>query len=490
MLIAPIKDNLNRIVVASALFSGVYILYFTVIHFGWLFGVLFGFIPIGLVITLWLFHQPKWMYIIIYTINYFIAGGTRYINIPVGITMDILLIIMFLILFVESGKKNVDWIKGFNGLSSLAIIWLLYCFLELFNPQVTSAEAWMTSIRGVAGYFFIIAFLTPIFFRKYKDLKLILYLWSAFTLIVVLKAIWQRYIGFDNVEKYWLYVYGAASTHILNTGIRYFSLFSDAANFGASMGFSMVVFSIASLHMKNKWIRIYFIFVSVAAGYGLLLSGTRAALAVPFAGIALFIILSKNSKIIPIALILLISAFVFLKYTNAGQGNPLIRRMRSAFNTEDASFQLRMSNQEKMKTYMIDKPFGVGLGLGGGKAKRYAPEAYMSQIPTDSWFVMIWVETGVVGLILHLFILIYIVVYGLYLSMFKLKDKELRGIHNGLISGIFGMMVASYANEVFAQFPNGFLIYTSQAFIFLALIYDKELEEKQLNENNKYELNP
>lgn len=110
--------------------------------------------------------------------------------------------------------------------------------------------------------------------------------------------------------------------------------------------------------------------------------------------------------------------------TDIGQGNQQIRRMRSAFNTEDASFQVRMVNQAKMRTYMSDKPFGVGLGLGGGKAKRFAPDAYMSQIPTDSWFVMIWVETGIIGLLLHLTILIFTIIYGTYISLFQLKIKS------------------------------------------------------------------
>lgn len=65
--------------------------------------------------------------------------------------------------------------------------------------------------------------------------------WAILTLTAVIKAIWQKYVGFDSAEKYWLYVLGGSTTHIIYSGIRYFSFFSDAANFGAGMGFSMVV---------------------------------------------------------------------------------------------------------------------------------------------------------------------------------------------------------------------------------------------------------
>lgn len=40
--------------------------------------------------------------------------------------------------------------------------------------------------------------------------------------------------------------------------------------------------------------------------------------------------------------LLVIAAFVFLKFTSIGQGNALVRRARSAFNSEDPSFKVRL----------------------------------------------------------------------------------------------------------------------------------------------------
>ena len=92
---------------------------------------------------------------------------------------------------------------------------------------------------------------------------------------------------------------------------------------------------------------------------------------------------------------------------------------------------------------------------------------------------MIWVETGIVGLMLHLGILFYVLARGMYLVMFRLKDRQLKIIIGSLTAGIFGIMVTSYANEILGQFPTGIIIYMSMAFIFISPSLDKEIEHSR-----------
>lgn len=458
-----------------------------ILDFGYIFGLLFSLLPLCVFAIFYCIKNPYWALTLVFGVNYFILGATRYIpGLAGGIVIDALIAFCFLTLLIRACYKNVAWERVLNSLTLLAVIWLGYCTLELLNPLMVSYKAWATSIRGVAIYFLLIVILTPIIFYRYKDLKRILYIWSVMTLLAVGKAAMQKYIGFDARELYWLYESGGSTTHIIYTGIRYFSFFTDAANYGAGMGFSMVVFSICALVFKHKKLRIYFMGVAIAAAFGMMISGTRGALAVPFAGYFLYIILSKKGHIIVLGTACLLFAFIFLNYTKIGEGNQYIRRMRSAFNMDDPSFQVRLRNQEKMRVYMKDKYIGVGLGLGGGKAKQYAPNAYMSQIPTDSWFVMIWVETGIVGLILHISILLYIVAYGIWLVMFRIKDDELKGVLSALLCGIFGIMVCSYGNEILGQFPTCIIVYMGMAFIFTGKNFDIEIEEKRTDDEHEY----
>lgn len=462
---------------------------YSVIKFGYIIGAAVASIPFVLYLIMSAVKKPYWALVGVFIANYFIMGMVRYVpSLPGGIVMDCLIMFNLFVLLIRSCYRKAGWERAHNGLTVAALIWMIYCLLELFNPQTISAEGWFIAFRGYAVYFFLIAVLTPIIFYRYRDLKRILYIWSALTLLAVLKSYIQRRFGFDTAELRWLFVDGGRSTHIIGSGVRYFSFFSDAANFGSSMGLSMVVFSIAAIYHKNFWLKLYLLLVAAAAFYGMMISGTRSALAVPFAGYVIYLVLSKNYKIMISGAVILIAAFVFLNYTSIGQGNALVRRARSAFNRDDRSFVVRLENQKLMAEYMKDKPFGAGLGHGGGKAKRFAPEAYLSQIPTDSWFVMIWVETGVVGLVLHIGILLYVIAYGMWQVMFRLKDKQLRGLTAALIAGVFGVMVASYANEVFGQFPNGIIIYMMQAFIFMAPSFDREIaRSKELNMELEHE---
>jgi O-antigen ligase len=159
--------------------------------------------------------------------------------------------------------------------------------------------------------------------------------------------------------------------------------------------------------------------------------------------------------------------------------------MRTAFDPNDASLQVRLANQRKLSTYLASRPLGGGIGSAGGWGLRFSPQTFLAQTATDSWYVMIWAEQGIVGLILHLCILFYILGKSSYLIMFKIKDKELKAKMTALACGIFGIMGASYGNGVLGQMPTGILIYSSMAFLFMAPKLDEEVpdvkEIKQLN---------
>ncbi len=432
--------------------------------------------PLGYYVLIRLLERPSLASFAVFFVNYFIMGLTRYLpGLPAGIVMDGLLLMTFIFALFRSRDQAIDWAGARNLLTLLTGIWLVYCILLVFNPETTLAD-WAAGVRGLAFYFFIFPLLTAVLLNRHKYLKIFLLLWSVLTLLAVTKALMQKFIGFDPAEQYWLYVTGGSSTHIISSGTRYFSFFTDAASFGCGMGMSLVVFSIVAFYIRSKSLRIYFIVVALLAGYCMMISGTRAAIVVPFVGYAFFILLSKQWKIIIPGIVLIICAFVFFKYTYIGHGNTEIRRMRSAFNvSEDASFKLRQSNQERMKVFMVDYPFGIGIG----KAKRTEPGDYMYELPTDTSLVYVWVETGVVGLIFFLFIFLITFAKGTYDVWFRIQNKELKGILCALLAGVAGMLACAYGNEMLQQFPNGPIVYICMAFIFMGRKLDKVLGDER-----------
>jgi hypothetical protein len=282
----------------------------------------------------------------------------------------------------------------------------------------------------------------------------------------------------DSYEQAWLNA-GAAQTHVLFGKLRIFSFLNDAGQFGANQAYSAVVAAIVAMVTKDWRIKLFLILVAFFGLYGMLLSGTRGAISIPLAGFGTFFVLKKNKAVMFSGFVAIVLLFVFFKYTTIAQGNEQIRRMRTAFDPNDASFQVRLENQRTLKVYLSSRPFGGGIGHAGVKAKKFLPYAFLSQIATDSWYVMIWAEQGIVGLMLHLFILFYVVIKSSIKIMYRIRDPILKIKMAALTSGMVGVMVASYGNAVLGSLPTGALIYISMALMLNPEKFDLPLPDSE-----------
>jgi len=331
-------------------------------------------------------------------------------------------------------------------------------------------------MRGLSLYMLLMIPMGFMIFNRLRYLYTFLYIWGIFSILGTLKGLQQIYIGPDSAEQYWLDTVGAV-THILFGELRAFSFFSDAGQFGAAQGAAGVVGILVGLNIKGFRNKVFFFTMGFMGFWGMMISGTRGAMIVPMVAGATYIVHRKNVRVIVIGSILMALIYAFFAYTYIGEGNSQIRRMRTAFKPEeDASYLVRLENRRILAGYLSTKPFGGGIGSAGDWGKRFSPQGFLAQIATDSWYVQIWAEQGIIGLILHLFILSYILLKGSYLIMFKMKDPELRGILSALMAGFVGIMGASYGNGVLGQMPTGMLIYLSWIFIFMAPQLEREYQ--------------
>ena len=429
----------------------------------------------GLVFLAAVLMSPRIGFIAVLTLNFFALGIYRYLTmVPWGLTVDIMLVITYISVFFRSFHHRLDWSRARSELTVVAFIWFGYSLFELVNPEAGSRVGWFYAVRGVSLYMLMTIPLVFVIFSKLSDLRFFLILWGVFSLLGTLKGLQQKFIGVDPFEQRWLDSGGAAQ-HLLFGELRIFSFYSDAGQFGASQGQAGVVFSLLALGEKNFKRRIFYAMVALAGLFGMMISGTRGALAVPFAGIVLYIILKKNVKVMAAGVLALIVIFVFFKFTYIGQGNSTIRRMRSAFDTKDASLQTRLDNQKRLKAYLASRPLGGGLGAVGGIGQKYNPGSFLSTVPSDSWYVQIWMENGIIGLILHLSLLFFILGRVSYNIMFRIRNDEIKIPTTAMAAGMFGIMAASYGNTVLGQMPTGIMLYTCMVFMYMAPQYDREL---------------
>ena len=440
-----------------------------------------AFFPLLVMVVCLAFSNKLWGFLLLFIVNYFIPVLGHYVyDAPLGLLMDgaIAFNILVIICSYLTSKPNLHVLTG--DLIAAVAIWGIFCALELFNPHMTSVNAWMSSMRNMAIYFIMVIILVQLSVKDLHQVKSLLAVWSVLVIISALKAMYQKYVGFTSGDEFFLYALDGQVTHIIYYGIRYFSIFSDAANFGGSMGMALTVFLIVGFHEKRPILKFYWWLVAALACYGMFVSGTRSALPAPVAGIMLYLVLVRDfKKMIPISIML---GFVvcILAFTTIGESNATIRRARTVFNhEEDPSYIVRKENQAKLKEILATMPFGNSLGMSAARAQNYGDFSPLTEIPTDSWYVQLWVETGIVGSIIYFLIMGYIFVKSGIVIFFRLKDPEVKGIAAGMLSGVAGLFVMSSNNEVFTQFPNGVIVYTLIGLVFLAPEFDRlELERK------------
>ena len=409
--------------------------------------------------------------------NFIVLGIGRYVkDLPLGFGIDGLMILTFLALIFSRFRDRVDWSPANKDITILAAVWLVYFILQLANPEARMIEPWIAG-RGIGFYFFFFIVLTFMLINTNKKLDTFLYVWGAFSILATLKGIVQMVFGVDAAEQAWL-DRGGAVTHILFGKLRVFSFFSDAGQFGGNQGYAGVVFLIYSMAKKGIP-KIFFITVGVLGLYGMLISGTRGSIAVPFAGFMTFFVLRKNVKIISIGFISVALIFIFFKFTMIANSNAQIRRMRTGFDPNNPSLLVRKANQEILKGYLASRPIGGGIGHAGDKAQRFLPNAFLSHVATDSWYVMIWAEMGIVGLFMHLGILFYVIGMASFKVMFRIRDPNTKFKMSALISGMAGVMLASYGNAVLGGMPTSLLFYSCMAIMSNPEIFEETIEEEK-----------
>lgn len=406
----------------------------------------------------------KWGFYFLILASFISVGLTRYApTLPLGLLIDVILVSIFAIKFL-SDFRDTNWSILKNTAFLAVMAWMIINCMEIVNPESKSREAWFYAMRGVSLYLFLTMLIGFLCLSFKKDFKWFINLWFGFSIIGAFWGARQLTIGLDSAEKAWLAVPGNLTTHMLFGRLRVFSFYSDAGQFGASQAHTFLVAFILAISEKVKTRKIFYAFTAVMCLYGMLVSGTRGAIAIPIVGFFTYFVLIRNFKIIVIGSILFAGAFGILKFTHIGQGIYQINRLRTALNPNDASFQVRLENQKKLRNYLNHHIMGGGIGSAGYWGQRFTPGTFLADLALDSWYVRIAAETGYVGLLIYL-IIIGIIVYTCIRKIGDTTDEDERNKLIALFCGVSGILVASYTNQVFGQIPTATLVYISIVFL-------------------------
>ncbi|MVM34763.1 O-antigen ligase domain-containing protein [Spirosoma sp. HMF4905] len=420
-------------------------------------------VPVGLLLMVGILVEPK-LGLLVYLNLSFLIGFTRFltVDIAVGTGLDGILVLTLLSTFLNG--KRMNWKRLRQPAFWILIVWLSFTILEYFNPEHPHPSSWFYHARSFSLSWFLIAIVVSVNPITKNDIKVLCALWLVWSFFAALWGFKQQYIGLEQAELRWLAA-GAEKQHILWGQLRSFSFYSDAGQFGSEMA-GITLLCLILFFETNSWLyRAVYICLAVIAFWGFAVSGTRGALFVILAGFPTYLALKRNLLHIFRALMVAGPLLALLLFTHIGDSVYQIWRIRSALHpTEDASFIVRLENQQKLRNFLKDKPFGAGIGTSSGAGQRFSPNYFAAQIPTDSWYVQIWIETGVVGLTIYLLMLLGFILIGTF-KVWQLKDPWVSTMMIALLAEFVGICVVSYTNPILGQFPTSTILFIN-SFLF------------------------
>ena len=441
--------------------------------------------PLLALFVLAAFHFRMFTFWVLIIINYFLQVKGLHLPFPMSLPNELLEIILLSLAIID--VKNSHFERTANMMLYALFIWCGFCTLQVLNDTCNiglDLGAWYTGARLMAFQIMYAFLVYSIYISKPDILIKYLLLWGVLALFASFWVWKQKNIGFTNAENAWIQGRGRL-THILQGGslIRYFSIYSDAANFGigiASTAVAFIIFGITSKIIKYK---LFFLITGFACAWAMFPSGTRTAIACLMAGFITYIFLSKSTKIaIPFSIVFAFFVFI-LVFTKIGDGNAQIHRMRTAFDKNDASAGARYYNQQVMKKYLKDAPWGIGIAQGYGSVPANNKYTLMSTIPADSEYVYIWIRTGIIGITTFLICTAIMLLGACWIVLFRLRSPSLRGIGAGMCCAFVSIQLGGYGNQVLMQFPNCLVFYGGLTIVYVLPFIENEwieYENKQL----------
>ena len=426
--------------------------------------------PLAILFVYAAFKWKMGVFCTLIIVNWFIMNRNLTIPFPASLADESLEVLLIATAIIDI-RYTPHFGRAWNLMFLAIMIWCGLCILEILNDTCglgINVNTWFTGFRLMALHLVWIILVFSLYITDPKSLMLYLRLWAGLSLFSAFYTWKMINIGLTPTESTWLYSPGN-TTHLLNarTLIRYWSTFNDAASYGCNASASAVAFLIFGITSKIKYDKIFFLLTAAIVIWGMFQSGTRTAMITLIAGFIVFLFLAKSIKIlIPSAIVGGFFLFILI-FTNIGNGNQQIRRMRSAFDKKDASANVRDINKAAIAKYMKEAPWGIGIGMLAKDIPANNKYNRLSNIPPDSEYVYIWVRTGPIGVTVFTCCMVLILLGGCIIVLFRLKSPSLIGIGGGLCAAFVSIQLGGYANQVLYMYPNGLTFFGGMAIVYL-----------------------
>ena len=428
---------------------------------------------IVIIIYYCLFYPLKGFYII-NLLSFFVFYPNHLIGrdlLPLNTALEVLIIFVYLGTCI-SKKYGIIIELGFSKTLISITLFLLtvYMGLQAFNPNVYGLGGWFSAFKR--SLIFVLIYITAYrLIDTENKFNYFLRFWIIMSLIASFYGCLQQWFGYLPLEmNYIRNVPG--SYELLNQGglLRKFSFLSDVVSFGVLSGCMSLFTLLIAINEKNIKRKICLFLFSIIMALGMSYSGTRTVTIIIPTGLAFYCLLRIKHKTTLVTMFLAIMGAIAVLFAPI-HNNATLNRVRSVFDTEDPSLDVRNINRHYIQPYMHSHPLGGGIGTTNNAGLINHPGHPLAGFATDSGFLKEGLEIGWIGLFLMMFFNLSILYQGIN-YYFRMKDKQLKIYVVVILCTLFANIVTQYAQETVGQFPFAIFFFSSLSLLKRLLEFD------------------
>ncbi|HEV8082495.1 MAG TPA: O-antigen ligase family protein [Chitinophagaceae bacterium] len=427
----------------------------------------------AIIVIYYCFFEPVTGYFITTFISFFAFYPNHILNIilPIPTFVELLILIVFFGSYNAAKKLNLPRNSILlTGVSVVFIIYTIFNIVEFFNPDMQSQGGWLFRFKRYMVFVlvYIVSYRlidTPQRFRNFMKF------WLYMSFIAAAYGCYQQWFGMLPMEMTYIKSDPIEYKLMFQGGmLRVFSFLSDVVSFGVLSGSTAVVALIMAINEKQKKRKYLLYFGTIIMTLGMFYSGTRTTTVILPAGMALYLFMTIRSKTTIITLFVSALIAFFILYIPVD--NPVLNRVRSSFNTQDASLNVRDVNRHYIQPYIYAHPIGGGIATTGTEGLYYNPNHILAGFPPDSGMLKAALEMGWIGLALTM--LFYLVIlYQCIDYYFRIKNPEYKTYVVAIAASLFAMIVTQYAQVAIGQIPGAIFFFGTISMIRRLLEFDQ-----------------
>jgi len=434
----------------------------------------------GCIILYYCFFKPYIGYYLVTLLAFFAFYPNHLLNkeLPLSTLVEVLLWFVFLGSMREKPPHGTKNNLLHTGLSVVFIIYTGYHVIQFFNPNIGSREGYLFVMRKFTVFIFIYIMAyrlinTPQRFRFF------LKFWLTMAFIAAAYGCYQQWFGYLPMELRYIQSDPLEYKLMFQGGVlRKYSFLSDVVSFGVLSGSMCVITIILAINQKNKKRQRLMFLAALIMFLGMSYSGTRTTTIIIPTGISLYLLMTIRSKSTLITLFasFLIAMFILFAPIHTAS----INRMRSTFNSDNPSLNVRDVNRHYIQPYIYAHPIGGGLATVGVPGKRFNPNHVLAGFPPDSGFLQIALELGWIGLGLTVIFYLMILYQCIY-YYFRIKNPEYKLYAVAIVCCLLSIIVTMYAQVSIGQIPLVFFFMSSISIVKRLMEFDDaEQSRKQI----------